>query len=299
MRQRFFDKFHIPAFGWKKYLNVIFIPIVMLACLTAGIFIGKAIHGKNEISFYGEIIQKLEDQNHEVIQFIVEGTLENGINHKGKYFLSEPKRKGAIRDINGKAISFSDLKVGYCVLITYNSDQLILAISPSIIEGGVKSIRVVDEEYGKNRPPELVLRMAPEDGSHFAMTVKEGSATGSGLTLVMENKTDRQAMYGQPFEIDQKVGDEWIELIPTIENYAFTMEAFIIPAGQSREMEVHWEWLYGQLSAGRYRIVKNMSLETTDGAGYESTLTAEFEIPSEALGNEYFRHIKYTHDLIS
>lgn len=263
----------------KNLLIFICIPILMLACIVAGIFIGKALYGKNEISFCGEIIQKLENQNQEIIQFIVEGIPENDINHRGKYFLSKPKQKGAIWDINGNAMSFSDLKVGYCVQITYNSDQLILEISPSIIEGGVNSIRVVNEEYGRNRPPELVLRAAPEDGSHFAMTIKEGSATPSGATLVLENKTNKQAMYGQPFEIDQKTGDQWVELIPGIENYAFTMEAITVPAGQSREMAVDWEWLYGRLGAGQYRIVKNMNTEPSDGVGYESTLSAEFEIP--------------------
>jgi len=284
MYERLLDKFHMPTFEQikeymkKKYL-IIFIPILMLACLVAGIFIGKAIFDKDEISFYVEIIKKLEDQNQEIIQFIVEGIPENDINHRGKYFLSEPKQKGAVQDIYGNAVSFSDLKVGYLVKITYNSDQLILAISPSIIEGGVNNIRVMDEEYGRNRPPELVLRMAPEDGSHFAMAIKKGTVTSTGATLVLENKTNKQAMYGQPFEIDRKTGDEWVELIPEIENYAFTMEAFTVPAGQFREMEVLWEWLYGRLSAGQYRIVKNMNVESTDGIGYESTLTAEFKIP--------------------
>lgn len=263
----------------KKYLIIILTPVLMLVGFAAGLFTGKAVYDKDEISFYGVIIQKVENENQEIIQFIVEGIPENDINHRGKFFLSEPGRKGAVRDKNGNPIGFSDLEVGYFVQITYDSDKPILDISPSIIEGGVNSILVVDEEYGRNQLPELVLRTPPDDGSHFSMIIKEGTVTPTGATIIMVNKTNEQAMYGQPFGIDQKVGNEWVELAPVIQNYAFTMEAFIIPPGRFREMEVNWEWLYGSLDTGRYRIVKNMRTEPKDGTGYEATLTVEFEIP--------------------
>ena len=38
----------------------------------------------------------------------------------------------------------------------------------------------------------------------------------------------------------------------------FTMEAYVIPPEGENEIEVNWEWLYGKLEPGTYRISKSI-----------------------------------------
>lgn len=47
-----------------------------------------------------------------------------------------------------------------------------------------------------------------------------------------------------PYVIDGEIG--------------WTSEAWIIPMNDSCEWEVNWEWLYGQIPAGKYRVGKEI-----------------------------------------
>ena len=43
-----------------------------------------------------------------------------------------------------------------------------------------------------------------------------------------------------------------------IDDWAFTHEGFIIPDDGETVMDINWEWLYGKLSPGTYRITKSV-----------------------------------------
>jgi len=56
------------------------------------------------------------------------------------------------------------------------------------------------------------------------------------------------------------------------------MEAWIIPMNDSVEWNVDWEWLYGQLSPGTYRIVKEIMNFRGTGDYDKAEYYAEFTI---------------------
>ena len=114
------------------------------------------------------------------------------------------------------------------------------------------------------------------DLNEVTMTIKEGTLTNVGATVIITDRSSRNNMYGEPYRIDQYVDNEWKELDVVIEgNYAFTSIGYTVDETNKLELKIDWEWLYGKLKPGKYRIVKDTSYP---GEGTSHYLTAEFEI---------------------
>ena len=60
-----------------------------------------------------------------------------------------------------------------------------------------------------------------------------------------------------------------------VDEAAYTDIAYIIPENDSSEIETDWEWLYGQLSPGTYRIRKSV-YNSKDNERSEHELIAQF-----------------------
>lgn len=98
------------------------------------------------------------------------------------------------------------------------------------------------------------------DSWGVALTVK--NVTPTGLTIVCtqsggENVAELHS--GHYYRLEELHGDHWHECEIVFEgDYAFTAEAWIIPMEDSVEWHTGWEWLYGALSPGTYRVVKEI-----------------------------------------
>ncbi|NLJ90620.1 MAG: hypothetical protein GX323_06940 [Clostridiales bacterium] len=113
------------------------------------------------------------------------------------------------------------------------------------------------------------------------MEVKEGSISPSGLTIVFTNTLDKEFIYGQYFLIETKIDGDWYELPLIIDNYGFDDIGYILsPNGQS-EWNTDWEWLYGSLANGEYRIIKDI-IDSKEPGDYDVFyMAAEFVIENQ------------------
>lgn len=111
------------------------------------------------------------------------------------------------------------------------------------------------------------------------MTVKETSVSPTGLTVVIENNSDSQCIFGEYFVLEKKMDDGWYQVPVEIEgNYGFEDIGYELDPGDKREWETDWEWLYGSLDSGQYRIVKDI-LDFRDTGDFDKYfLAAEFRI---------------------
>ncbi len=110
-----------------------------------------------------------------------------------------------------------------------------------------------------------------------SMIVKEGTVSSTGLTVIYENNSDKQFIYGEYFLLEKKIEGRWYEVPITLDgNYGFNDIGYELSPSDARDWAVDWEWLYGSLGTGDYRIVKDILdfRETGDFARYY--LTAEF-----------------------
>ena len=109
-------------------------------------------------------------------------------------------------------------------------------------------------------------------GLHFSL--KEISPTGATLVY---NQYDAQAPtgqleYGEAFVLEVKKDGAWEEAPVVVEGpYGFDDPAYLISAGGITERELSWEWLYGALGPGEYRIRKEINdfRKTADYDKYE------------------------------
>ena len=114
------------------------------------------------------------------------------------------------------------------------------------------------------------------------MTVKEGTLTKSGATVVIKETKDYDITYGYPFWIEKynsTLGD-FEKLEETKEGCAFILPAFGVTPDKPLELEQGWSCMYGELDKGLYRLVKNVSFESDNPItkDKEYYIWTEFEI---------------------
>ncbi|AGL03494.1 immunoglobulin-like domain-containing protein [Desulfoscipio gibsoniae] len=111
------------------------------------------------------------------------------------------------------------------------------------------------------------------------MIVKEGTSSSTSLTVYFENKSSSQCIYGEFFLLEKKINGNWYQVPVIIDgNYGFVDIGYNLTSGDNGEWAVDWEWLYGSLDTGEYRIMKD--IQDFRGSGEYDTyyLAAEFTI---------------------
>lgn len=107
------------------------------------------------------------------------------------------------------------------------------------------------------------------------MTIKEGTLTNKGATLILTNNSDKNLQYGNPYEIEIKKDGEWHKI--NVELY-FNLPAFQLLPKESKEIELNWEDGYGKLTKGEYRIIKDIDYEYEEGRYESFYIAVEFTI---------------------
>lgn len=111
------------------------------------------------------------------------------------------------------------------------------------------------------------------------MTIKEGTISSTGLTVILENNSDKQGLFGEDFSLEKNINGKWYQVpISTDENYGFNSIGYDLPSSDVKEWNASWDELYGSLEAGEYRIVKEILDFRTSGDFDKYYLTAEFVV---------------------
>lgn len=110
------------------------------------------------------------------------------------------------------------------------------------------------------------------------MAVREQSLTDSSAVLDVTNSLDYSVIFGDYFRIERLENKAWKELSYIIDdNIAFHDIGYEVTPGSSREFSIDWEWVYGKLQPGEYRIIKTYVIEGNPGLE-QNTVLEEFTI---------------------
>ena len=87
-----------------------------------------------------------------------------------------------------------------------------------------------------------------DDFEGVSITVKDRTISSKGLILILENKSDKQIIYGEDFLLEQRIDGGWHKVPISIDGeYGFNDIGYELNPGEDGEWEVDWDWLYGGL----------------------------------------------------
>ena len=111
------------------------------------------------------------------------------------------------------------------------------------------------------------------------LLVKDGTLTNKGTTLILKNNSNIDYSYGEPYYIEREIDGVW-KKVETIHDVVFNLPAWSIESGKSVEFNIDWEYGYGQLKSGKYRIVKEIfkSSSSNINNSVSFNIYAQFEI---------------------
>lgn len=105
-----------------------------------------------------------------------------------------------------------------------------------------------------------------------SLTVEEASVSPVEITCVINNQSETDLSYGQDYGLQREKDGKWYQVIPK-KDVAVTLELLWAPAGSQNSHTVNWQYSYGKLQKGHYRIVKSVA---DNSQGYY--LAGEFRI---------------------
>ena len=113
----------------------------------------------------------------------------------------------------------------------------------------------------------------------LALSVKD--VTASGLTLVCTQSGGEltgELQTGSDYKLIVLKDGTWEDVPTVIEDYGWDMIAYGVSKKDVTEFEYDWEWLYGKLPAGTYRMVKGFIEYRATGDYDNFDYWVEFEI---------------------
>ena len=94
----------------------------------------------------------------------------------------------------------------------------------------------------------------PTGAANVTMAVSD--VTPAGATVTIQDSNPEPFVYGEWFVIEQEKDGVWYEVKTKITNYGFNEIGWLTDEQGGLTMTVDWEWLYGKLPGGHYRIIK-------------------------------------------
>ena len=124
-----------------------------------------------------------------------------------------------------------------------------------------------------------VLEYELNNYSDASMEIVDESVSSKGLSLEFHYCGEEEGLTGTWYTLFLYNGNEWNELPYIIEgNIGWNLIAYVVEKNRASEMSIDWEWLFGELPAGRYLIVKEFTNHRGPGDNDQYYLACEFTI---------------------
>lgn len=92
------------------------------------------------------------------------------------------------------------------------------------------------------------------DVENVSASISNISLTGATITIKDNNTTPYT--YGEWYKLEKKINGKWYELKTIVKDYGFNSKGYEVDENNELKFVIDWEWLYGELSLGSYRIIK-------------------------------------------
>ena len=139
---------------------------------------------------------------------------------------------------------------------------LCLALAMMLTLAGCYRANMLDKEA---LPPEEVPpacgEVDAESVPQWGLTFETKDVTPKGMTLVIRQEggveLTGEINTGDPYGLKMREGDTWVEVPLIREDIAWNAVAYLVPTGGELEQNLNWSWMYGELEAGEYLLMKS------------------------------------------
>lgn len=90
------------------------------------------------------------------------------------------------------------------------------------------------------------------------VTFQISDISPTGATLVITDTNAEPYLYGEWYKIQRLTDGQWMDVPHVIDNAAFNAMGYIPDANGEVKFTINWEWLYGKLPSGAYRLWKQV-----------------------------------------
>ena len=101
------------------------------------------------------------------------------------------------------------------------------------------------------------------------VSIRISNISPTGATIIIKDFNEKPHTYGTWYQIEKKANGEWHEVETVIDNYGFDLVGYLPNNNGEIEFTIAWEWLYGELPTGQYRLLKQVD---------NQYISVEFEI---------------------
>ncbi len=81
----------------------------------------------------------------------------------------------------------------------------------------------------------------------------------TGATVIITDTNKEPYVYGEWYRIEQNIDGKWQEVKTVTNNYGFNEIGYLPDKNNEVKFVIDWEYLYGELSLGSYRILKQVN----------------------------------------
>lgn len=120
----------------------------------------------------------------------------------------------------------------------------------------------------------------------WGLTLSVKNVTSTGLTLIVTQEGGNptgELNTGEPYRLIALVDGTWktVEELPLpegVDGRGWNSIGYFLPKGETREFDINWEWIFGELPSGTYRLIKEF-MDFRETANYDTfEYWVEFEI---------------------
>lgn len=120
-----------------------------------------------------------------------------------------------------------------------------------------------------------------EDSWGLILSVKNVTPTGLTLVIAQQGGSPTGTLqYGSEYTLEVEQDGAWQNVPDIVDgNFAWDGMAYLVTMDGETEQAVDWDWLFGPLSPGHYRLSKEF-MDFRDTGDYDTQLyEVEFDIP--------------------
>lgn len=96
----------------------------------------------------------------------------------------------------------------------------------------------------------------PTEVKNVSINISNISATGA--TIIIKDENNQPYTYGEWYKIERNIEGKWQDVNTIIANYVFDDIAYLVDKNHEKKFVIDWEWLYGKLPSGNYRLIKKV-----------------------------------------